>query len=166
MQTIEDICKDYVSDVYRYLFCITHNTEIAEKLTQETMYKAIRNINQFNGECKINLWLYKIAKVEWYKYINNKNKPQKKLKNITLTSNATTEDKVIANTQKEKIYRAIQKLDDETSQVMFLKLENNMDFKEIGKIFDKTQRWAIMKFFRGKEIIKEMLRNEESEQTM
>lgn len=165
MQNLEDMCKEYTSVVYRYLFCITRNKEIAEDLTQETLYKAIKNINKFRGECKINLWLCKIAKNEWFMYL----KKHKKIKYVPIddaiahTSEIKVEDKVIANDIKDNIYEEIQKLDEETSQIMLLRLEEDMNFKEIGKIFNQTESWARVKFFRGKQKIKERLRNEESE---
>lgn len=162
MQNIEDICKEYTNIVYKYLFCMTRNKEVAEDLTQETLYKAIKNIKDFRGDCKINLWLCKIAKNEYFMYLNK----NKKIKYVPLDEmiNKETEikidEKIINNEIKDKIYKEIQNLDDETEQIMYLRLEADMNFKEIGEIFNKNETWARVKFFRGKEKIKERLRNE------
>lgn len=168
MQNLEDMCKKYVNDVYWYLFCITHNKEISEDITQETMYKAIKNINQFKGKCKINVWLCKIAKNELRMY-NNKEKRIQYIpidEAITVASGVNIEDNIIDKMYDENLYKAIQKLGDEIAQIMFLRLENDMSFQEIGEIFDKNESWARVKFFRGKEKVKEMLRNEQTKQTM
>lgn len=168
MQNVEDICKDYINDVYRYLVCITRNKDIAEELTQETMYKAIKNINNFRGDCKINIWLCKIARNEWFMYVNRQKKVEYIPINeaITMESGIGIEDKLIIDSETNSVYKAIQQLDDETAQIMLLRLENDMDFKEIGKIFNKNHRWARVKFYRGKEKIKEMLKHEQTEETM
>lgn len=165
MQNLEDICKECTSLVYRYLFCITRNREIAEDLTQETLYKAIKNINKFRGECKINLWLCKIAKNEWFMYLKKHKKVEYVSINdvIKIASDIKVEDKVIDDDIKDNIYGAIQKLDEETSQIMLLRLEEDMNFKDIGEMFNQTESWARVKFFRGKQKIKEKLRNEKSE---
>ena len=44
MQNMEEIYKEYFETVKKYLFCLTHNNDIAEELTQETFYKAVKNI--------------------------------------------------------------------------------------------------------------------------
>ena len=44
MQDIEKIYKEYFEIVNKYLFCLTHNNDISEELTQETFYKAVRNM--------------------------------------------------------------------------------------------------------------------------
>ena len=36
MQDIEKIYKEYFEIVNKYLFCLTHNNDISEELTQET----------------------------------------------------------------------------------------------------------------------------------
>jgi len=36
MQDMEQIYEQYFETVYKYLFCLTHNSDIAEELTQET----------------------------------------------------------------------------------------------------------------------------------
>ena len=47
MQNMEEIYKEYFETVKKYLFCLTHNNDIAEELTQETFYKAVKNIHTF-----------------------------------------------------------------------------------------------------------------------
>ena len=170
MQSIENMCRNYINDVYSYLICITHNKDIAEELTQETMYKAIKNLRNYRGDCKMNIWLCKIAKNEWFMYL----KKNKKISTVSLSDiksislDINIEDKIVdeltENSKKKQIYELINRLDYETSQIMYLRLENDMNFQEIGEIFDKTERWARVKFFRGKEKIKEMIRNDESKE--
>lgn len=73
MQDIEKIYKEYFEAINKYLFCLTHNKDIAEELTQETFYKAVKNINTYNGKCKMSVWLCQIAKNLWYdEYRKNK----------------------------------------------------------------------------------------------
>ena len=42
MQSIEELYQEHAKTVYRYLYSITHNSDLAEELTQETFYQAIR----------------------------------------------------------------------------------------------------------------------------
>ena len=71
------------------------------------------------------------------------------------------EDTVIENEQKRRLYKAIDKLDTSTREVMYLRLEGNMAFKEIGRILNKTENWVRVTFFRGKQKINgEAINNE------
>ena len=66
MKNIEKIYTENVETVRKYLFCLTHNDDIAEELTQETFYRAIRKINSFKNNSKISTWLCQIAKNLWF----------------------------------------------------------------------------------------------------
>lgn len=165
MQNLEDMCKEYTQIIYKYLFCITRDREIAEDLTQETLYKAIKHIKDFRGDCKINLWLCKIARNEWFMYLNK----NKKIRHVAIdeasmiADKINIEDEVIGSEIRDNIYQKIKELDEETSQIMLLHLEQDMNFKEIGDIFNRNETWARVKFFRGKQKVKERLKDEKSE---
>ena len=45
MQNMEEIYKEYFKTVNKYLFCLTHNDDISEELTQETFYRAVIKVN-------------------------------------------------------------------------------------------------------------------------
>ena len=60
--------------VYNYLKSLCNNCDIAEELTQETFYKAIKGIDKFNNECKVSTWLCKIAKNTWIDFLRKKEK--------------------------------------------------------------------------------------------
>ena len=66
MKKFEDIYVDYFDIVYRYLYCLTRNKDLAEDLAQDTFFKAIRKIDTFKKESKLSTWLCQIAKNLWY----------------------------------------------------------------------------------------------------
>ena len=79
---MEDVYKDYFSVVYKYLYSLSHNENIAEELTQETFYRAVKNINKYKGKCKMSTWLCQIAKNLWYSEL----KKNKRNSNIDFNS--------------------------------------------------------------------------------
>ena len=62
----EEIYTQYFNVVYKYLYGLSHNSDLAEELTQETFCRAIKTLHKFRGDCKINVWLCQIAKNVWY----------------------------------------------------------------------------------------------------
>ena len=57
MQSIEVIYRQYASVIYRYLFAKIRDENIAEEVTQETFYQAIRCSDKFDYSCKVSTWL-------------------------------------------------------------------------------------------------------------
>lgn len=158
MQNMEEIYKEYFETVKKYLFCLTHNNDIAEELTQETFYKAVKNIHTFKDDCKISVWLCKIAKNTWLDSIK-KNKNIKDMADnelFEIESLETTDETVISNQGKLELYKKIQKLDEKTRDAIYLRITGDLNFKEIGDIFNKTENWARITFYRGKQKLKEV----------
>ena len=163
MQNIEEIYKEYSTSVYKYLFCLTQNKEISEDLTQETFASAVKDIKKFRGECKLSVWLCHIAKHLWYKELKKKNK------NINVSfeeinENALydemLEENLCAKEEKLKLFKDMQKLDEKSREVMYLRMVGNLSYEEIGEILGKTSNWSRVTFYRAKQKIREENNNE------
>ena len=161
MQDIEEIYKQYFEVVNKYLFCLTHNDNLAEELTQETFYRAVKKIGSFKGDCKIQVWLCQIAKNLWYDEIK-KNKRYKSIEGdeLELVAIEDTEKAAMQNASKLELFKEMQTLDNQTKEVMYLRLTGDLSFKEIADILNKTENWARVTFYRGKQkILKEVEKN-------
>ena len=153
MHDIEEIYKEYFKIVYKYLLCLTHDSDTSEELTQETFYRAVKSINRFKGDCKLSVWLCQIAKNLWYDEFKKRNK-FKNIENVDLINFTTAdnlEDYIISTDNKMELYRRMQKLDKQTREVIYLRITGELSFKEIGIILNKTENWARVTFYRGKQ---------------
>lgn len=158
MENIEEVYKQHSRSVYKYLLCLTKgNEDLAEEITSETFAVAVEKINEFKGNCKISVWLCQIAKFLWYKEIRKNKKIQiEELENIEDIKNVEdVENSIIEKEEKLQIFKSIQKLDEKTKDVMYLRLIGNLNFIEIGEVLGKTANWARVTYYRGKEKIKE-----------
>lgn len=157
MQDMKQIYEQYFETVNKYLFCLTHNNDISEELTQETFYKAVKKIDTYKGECKISVWLCQIAKNLWYDYCK-KNKKVIRIEEelLEISEENSTEEKVISNDEKMLLYKKMQMLDERTREVIYLRITGELSFKEIGVILNKTENWARVTFYRGKNQLKEV----------
>lgn len=59
----EEIFRRYFQDVYQYIRRLSGDGPLAEEITSETFFKALRSIDRFRGECDIRVWLFQIAKL-------------------------------------------------------------------------------------------------------
>ena len=66
------------------------------------------------------------------------------------------EEQVISNEGKISLYKKMQSLDEKTREVMYLRITGELSFKEIGFILNKTENWARVTFYRGKNSLKEV----------
>ena len=56
---------------------------------------------------------------------------------------------------KMELFKKIQKLDEETRNVIYLRIFGNLSYEEIGEIMNRTSSWARVVYFRGKQKLKE-----------
>ena len=163
MYDIEDICNKYYQNVYKYLISLSHNSDLAEELTQETFCIAVKYINSFKGNCKISVWLCQIAKHLWFKEIMKKKKEKSRIDIETLENIENLEeieDIAFKNSEKSELYKKIEKLDAKTRKVIYLRIKGELSFKEIGNLMKKNENWARVIFYRGKQKLKEVDENE------
>lgn len=152
MENMEEIYNKYANAIKNYIFCITKDTTLAEDIMQETFIVAINEINKFRGDCEISVWLFSIAKKILYKKTKKSNMNNMfSIDEFELADNKTLEEEYISKDNKLKLFEALQKLDSNTREVIYLRLTGDLTFKEIGKILNKTENWAKVTFFRGKQ---------------
>ena len=69
MTDFEEIYTQYFEDVFRYLRGLTADEALSEELTEETFFKALRSLEQFEGKCDVRVWLCQIAKNSYFSYL-------------------------------------------------------------------------------------------------
>ncbi len=152
MENIEKLYVEYANLIENYIFVITRDRDLSEEVMQETFVVAINAINKFRGDCEIFVWLCSIAKKILYKRLKkNNSKKIVSIDDIELEDKKQVEDEYIKNSSKLKLYKALQNLDANTKEVMYLRLTGELTFKEIGSILNKSENWARVTFFRGKQ---------------
>lgn len=153
-QNLERIYEENVSAVYKYLFCLTHDTYLTEELTQETFYQAAKGIHNFRGDCKVSVWLCQIGKRLWYKELEKRKREFVSIDEVEeIQSEEDLEGKYLQNIEKVELFKLLHNMDEITREVMYLRLTGELSFAEIGEILGKTENWARVTFYRGKQKI-------------
>ena len=76
MTDFEQLYDTYFNDVYLYILRLSGNEHIAEEITSDTFFKAMKSINSFRGDCDVRVWLCQIAKNCYYSYIKKSNRTE------------------------------------------------------------------------------------------
>ena len=155
MQSMDEIYREHAQTVYRYLLSRTGDPGIAEELTQETFFLAVKGIGRFDGSCRITTWLIAIAKNALSSW-RRKNPDTEPLENVA-AGTSSAEDAVTAEEGRTEILKAIRTLPEETREIMYMRLLGDLSFRQIGEIMQRTENWARVTYFRGREKLKKEL---------
>lgn len=157
MEDLSRIYQSYADEVKRFLICLTSNVDLAEELTQETFYQAVKSIHRYNGECKISVWLCQIAKHSYYNYLKKEKKidhtslENMMLMGLEIPSNKDLPDvAIIKRSTLISIHKEIHRLQEPYREIFLLRTSIQLSFKEIGEIFDKSENWARVTYYRAK----------------
>ena len=138
----EKIYKENYKLVYGYLLKLCKNSSLAEELTAETFYKALEYYENYQDKGYTSTWLCEIAKNLYYKHYN-KRKRNTNLENENIVDDYDFESKLTDKEMAIQIHKHLHTLKE--------------PYKEIGTIFSKSEVWARVTFYRGKNmLIKEM----------
>ena len=156
MKEFDEIYHLYFDDVYKYVLTLSRNDTIAEEITQETFFKALKNIDNFNGSCKIYVWLCQIAKNTYFTFYQKERKNSKK--SVTDFEEAYNfEVKLIDKEEAFSIHKVLHSMDEPYKEVFTLRTFGELSFSKIGELFDKTDVWARVTYHRAKIKIQEEL---------
>jgi len=155
----ETIYLNYSKDVYTFLYSLSRNSHVAEELTQETFYKAFKNIEKFNGTCKMSVWLCQIAKNTFFTYYK-KQKIYSYEIDEELPDNTNFEEKLVDKELTLRIYQTLHSLNEPYKEVFALHLFGELSFIQISQKFCKSESWARVTYHRAKIKIQESLKEE------
>lgn len=149
MQPMDEIYKSYAMTVYKYLLSMTHDEDLSEELTQETFYQAIRTIDRYDESCRISTWLCAIAKNVLITY-RRKNRQHEELADWD-SPQQPEYDEIIRAEERVLLIRRVHELQEPAREVVYLRVFGELSFREIGEVFGKSENWARVTFYRGKE---------------
>lgn len=149
MQPMEEIYQQYARTVYRYLLGLTRDGDLAEELTQETFYQAIRTSERFDGSCQVSTWLCGIARHVLQTH-RRKHPAMEDMDEVELPA-PSAEQTVLAEAERLSLLKRLHALPEPGREVVYLRLFGNLSFREIGAVLGKTENWARVTFYRAKE---------------
>lgn len=153
MANFSEIYEEYIRKVYRFLLALSGCECTAEELTQQTFYKAFLHIEHFEGRSSLYTWLCQIGKNEWLMECRKKTiVSYNELYEISDNKNPETE--AIRHAEQRLVQEAIQRMPSLYRDVMIYRTYGDLSFAEIATIFGKTESWAKVTYFRGKEKLK------------
>ena len=155
MDSMEAIYKNHARTVYGFLLTRTRNPEEAQELTQETFCRALKHLKEFKGESSVSTWLCGIARNVWLEYV------RRQQRGMEMKMPESVQDSHMIRWESMEVLKALHQLKDPMRETMYLRLVGNLTFAQIGEVMGRSENWARVTFYRGKElIIKEVKKDE------
>lgn len=146
---IDEAYELHFKDVFRYVFSLSNNYQIAEDVTQETFLKAMRDIKTYDGKKDIRAWLFVIARNTYFSYCR-KNKHLSITQPLDVQSDFSFTDAIYDADQAWHIHQFLHRMDDPYKEVFTLRVFGELSFEQIGSLFGKKGGWARVTFYRAK----------------
>ncbi|MUT65979.1 RNA polymerase sigma factor [Paenibacillus sp. NEAU-GSW1] len=157
MTQFELIYNQHFKDVYRFVLSLCRDAAMAEEITQETFFKALKSIHQFKGTSKINVWLCQIAKNTYFSHLEKQKRfaPHEPAETV---SEHNLESMILDKEAVFRIHKALHDLEEPYKEVFTLRIFGELSFAQISQIFEKTESWSRVTFHRAKRKVQERLK--------
>lgn len=161
MTDFEQVYRDYFRDVELYLCALCKDESLAEELTEQVFFQAMKALPKFRGDCNVRSWLCTMGRNCYLSHLR-RTKPESSLDDLELPDTApAVEEQIADKLQAMAIHRILHDLQEPYKEVFSLRVFGQLSFGAIGELFGKSQNWACVTYHRAKQKIKDAM--EESE---
>lgn len=142
--------------LYRIAYSWCHSASLADDLVQETMLKAIKNINSLREQSTLDTWLYRILINNWHDYLRVQGR------NVELTDvvDEVSNDQSESYQQTQIVARvrsSVSKLPMQLREVVTLADFAGFSYAEIADIADIPIGTVMSRLYRARQKLKEQL---------
>lgn len=161
MEDFESLYQSYYEDVFRFLRGLSGDEHLAEELTQETFFRAMKSLDTFEGKSDIRVWLCAIAKNRFYSHCQKK----KRFSDVELSDEIPSAEPHFTELLADKeqallIHQFLHDLHEPYKEIFMLRIFGELSFRDIGRIFGKSEHWACVTFHRAKAMLQNKVKEE------
>jgi len=153
--SFDEIYQSHFDPVYRYVLSLSRDPHVAEEISQETFFKALRSLDHFQGKSSLKSWLCAIAKNLWLS--EQRKKKIQPIDDAQLLPDPSIgpEEAIVQQDESMRIHRLLHRLDEPYREVFTLRTLGQLKFRDIGELFGKSENWACVIYHRARARLKE-----------
>lgn len=149
LNEFETIYQTYFRDVELYLRAICRDESLAEELTEQVFFQALKALPAFRGDCDIRVWLCSMARNLYLSHLR-KEKGMLDIDDIQIPDpKVSMEERVADREQAMVIHRILHDLPEPYKEVFSLRVFGQLSFGDIGQLFGRTANWACVTYHRA-----------------
>ena len=162
----EQVYDLYFRDVYRYILKLSGSEHVAEVITSDTFFKALRSIGIFRGSCDMRVWLCQIAKNSYYPHLKQSRRatPVEAAERLALAQEGESpEEFLLRGERARQIQRLLHALPDPYREVVLWRARGDLCFRQFGVLFLRTENWACVTYHRARSMIRKRMEADDDE---
>ncbi len=138
MTEFESIYRRYFRDVELYLRAICKDEILAEELTEQVFFQALKALPEFRGDCDIRTWLCAMGRNCYLSYLR-KHKPTEDIAELSIPDpKQSVESQIVDKELSMQIHRVLHDLPEPYKEVFSLRVFGQLSFGDIGTLFGRT----------------------------
>ena len=154
MDSMEEIYMKHGKMIYGFLLTRTRDPGLAEELTQETFFRAVRSAGQFREGSDLRAWLYTIARNVFLDQARRKRNTEIQLpRELPDTAGVTLTEALEDREEALRLHCLLHGLEEPYKEVFHLRVFGELPFGDIARVFGRTESWARVTFYRAKQKI-------------
>ena len=157
MTEFESIYRTYFRDVELYLRAVCHDEHLAEELTEQVFFQALKALPKFRGDCDIRTWLCTMGRNCYLSHLR-KVRPTEDIDEVQIPDpSRSVEERMEDREQAIAIHRVLHDLPEPYKEVFSLRIFGQLSFEDIGSLFGRTANWACVTYHRGRQKIRDKM---------
>ena len=153
----EQMFSEYYDFIFKFLLKLCRDHSLAEELTQETFFRAYINLGQLRDKSKASVWLCQIAKNAYYAWYNS-NKHIAELEDNIADDSPDLAEAFVRKELSKEAFAGLHELEEPYKEVFMLNVFAGLSLDEISALFNKSESWARVTFYRAKKKLREKMR--------
>lgn len=155
----EKLYHTYYMEVYSYMMTLARNAHLAEEITQEVFYKAMKTRHPYTGASGELTWLCAIAKNTFLDECRKRARFQET--DEELPADLNLEEMFAKESVTLQIHQILHRMEEPYKEVFQLRIFGELSFQKIGQIFEKSEVWARVTYHRARLKIQERMEENE-----
>lgn len=166
--SFDDIIREHQKRVYRVIYLLVKDADVADTLTQECFLRAYRGLGSFRGECRMDTWLLRIgvnlardhAKNRrtsfWKRLIGLENSGEDGELQIA-APHPSPEQILLARERLQAVWEAVECLSAQQRTIFMLRFAEEMPLAEIGDVLGLKTGTVKAQLFRATTHVRKVL---------
>ncbi len=162
-EAARELLEKYERPLFNFLWQMLRHTQDSEDALQETFGKALRSLPNYREESHFKSWLYRIGHNEALNVIRRRKRliydpsPDSLQPAPVISEELNGADALDAKERSDSLNDAIAGLPDVEREVVVLRLQSNLPFKEIAEITASPLGTVLARMHNAKKRLKEAL---------
>jgi RNA polymerase sigma-70 factor (ECF subfamily) len=167
----DQLMREHQRRVYRVIFLLVRNDDVADVLTQECFLRAYQKLGSFRGECRVDTWLLRIAvnlvrdhaksrRNSFWKRLVGLDQ-QVEINSAMGTVQPSPEANLLAREELKAVWKALNLVSAQQRTIFLLRFAEEMSLGEIAEVLGLATGSVKAQLFRATAKVREVVRQKQ-----